>query len=715
MAFMGAKIFGGIMPRIDAGELPFQAAQMARNVDLTGRNLKAINFSDPFYSLNDGEKLVDGIPSGEVVSISTPSKPTVVSERILSSANITTRLTIAAYRWLSYLNPDTNAWVVAPNNADGSIVNLEFTEYGLRIDYAVPSQSFMQKAGIRYLMNGPLFQFKFTERLAADAGPDSSQDFSATDNLSPENAQFPQCMMPFSDSDGNIMGYFQVVRCDHPSAPEEFYDPNISEAVGVARHLPANENTTLATFYVDMNYTTSGRQWFYYVQADVDGSDREGPPSDISDAVQVRPGEMIKITGANGKMVYRSIGSRDGFAALEGGQKVSTSPYYDNFTSPLGQELPMYGNPPTFNQGNLLHPAQFGVAFKAKEVWFSDVYRLHVWPEEWMVKFDTDIMAIQLIGSSVIAFTEGPNGNDGKVYMMTGSDPRYMARYEIVSTAPLLNKLSLCKIGQSLFYVSNDGLMAVTREGAQNLTDAHYTREDWLALTPSGYSAKVANSSVFLECPTGMVLAGWGFVTVNDEFPFNSFLNDRKMFELVTAGPTYRIFWTGTEWQIYHVEDELRLYYSTSDVATPDLATGWVADEGTDQIGTVTPYQEGTNLRIDLKEGIAKVSDWTEKSDVAGLWQSRLFTFSIPVRFNAVRVMSNAYPEGDDAIKLIIRNEDSGTNHSHTITGMKSTRPPRMAMARNWSFTIELPKACEIEHISIASSTAELEIINKVE
>ncbi len=624
MAFMGAKTFGGIMPRIDASELPMEAAQVARDVDLTGRNLKAIDFSAPFYSLNDGEDMVNGIPAGEVVTITPGTVPNVASERILSAANVTTRLTINAYRWLSYLHPDTNEWVVAPNDAEGSIVSLVFTEYGMRIDYAVPAASFHQKAGIRYVMNGPLFQFQFAERSASNAGPDSAQSFPIADNLSPENAQFPQCMMPFSDSNAMIFGYFQVVRCDHPSAPEEFYDPNISEAAGVQRFLPANNSTTMASFYINMNYVDNTRRRFYYVQSEVDGSDREGPPSDISQEVIVQPGERVKITGSQNNRVYRSTGSREGFAALEGGAKLLVSPYYDDFSSPLGQELPMYGNPPTFEDGNLLHPAQFGVAFKNNEVWFSDVYRLHVWPEEWKVKFDSDVAAIQLVGASIVVFTEGPNEDDGRVYMMTGSDPRYMGKHEIISTAPMLNKLSLCKIGQSLFYVSHDGLMAVSREGAQNLTEAHFTREEWLELDPEYYSSEVANSSVFLQ----------------------------------------------------HEDD-------------------------------------GVNLRIDLNEGIAKVSEWTVKTEIAGEWRSRRFAFSTPVRFTAIRVLSLTYPEDDDTINLVIHDEDNGHNYTVPIIGPKSLRPPRMIKSRNWSFTIDVPENGEIEHVAIAGSTAELEIINQ--
>ncbi len=622
MSFMGARTFGGIMPRTDPGELPLEAARVARDVDLTGRNLKAIDFSSPFYALHDGEgNMVDGIPSGEVATVNVPSAPSVAAERILSSANVTTRLTIKAYRWLSYLNPDTNEWVVSPNDAEGTIDNLEFTEYGIRIDFIMPPAVFTQRPGIRYLLNGPLFQFKFTARSLSQAGPDSTQNFPSDGNLSPENAQFPQCMMPFSNSDGLVFAYFQVIRCDHPSAPEEFYDPTISNPSGVARYVPANNSNTMATFYIDMNYATSGRRHFYYVQADVDGSDREGPPSDISSEVVVKPGEHVKITSALDKMLYRSVGSREGFAALEGGAKIASTSYYDNFTSPLGQEIPMYGNPPSdpsFSAGNLLHPAQFGVAFRSNEVWMSDVFRLHVWPEEWKVKFKTNVQAIQLVGGSIIVFTAD------NVYMMTGSDPRYMGKYEIISTAPLLNKLSLCKIGQSLFYVSNDGLMAIAREGAQNLLAAHYTRENWLALDPEHYSAKVANNSIFL-----------------------------------------------------------------------------------------THENDGKNLRIDLNEGIGRVSEWTAKTAKPGTWKSRLFVFPVPTRFNAVRVLAKTYPEGENAIKLTIHNEDAGTNHEITIAGPGSVRPPRLTKARNWSFTVTVPEGGEIEHVAVAGSTAELEIINQ--
>lgn len=489
MPFMGTNRFGGILPARDTSELPAEAAQTALNVDLTGGNLKPIDVSNPFYALHSGSVMVDQIPSGEVISISTPNKPTVTARRMLQALG----LNIYAYVWISYLDPNTGAWVSVKKTVSGEIIDTQYTEYGMKISFGVLPVSFVQNAGILYDVKGPLFQFAFA---ATDDGPDSTLSYPADDSLSPENSQFPPCLHPYSDENGVIFGHFQVVRCDYPTSGEEYYD---NESHGVTRIIPPSNTQTIATFYIDMNYVVNSRRYFYYCSTFYDANGREGPPSDISDVAIIKPGEYALVnvsTSVINERLYRSVDGQ-AFVAVAGGDDVD-SPYLDTFLDALGDALPLYGNPVSFEKGNLLHPAQFGIGFKDEYLYFSDVYRLHAWPDEWKVKFEYDIMAVQLIGSSVVVFTEGPSGNDGKVYMLTGSDPRYMGRYEVITTEPLLSKLSLCKIGQSLFYVSNDGVVSVSSGGPQIITKNHYTRRQWLALTPNLYAAKVADNSIFL-------------------------------------------------------------------------------------------------------------------------------------------------------------------------------------------------------------------------
>jgi len=616
MSFMGTNRFGGIMPRIDAGELPLAAAQAAKNVDLTGGNLKAINFPDPVYKLHNAGALVDQIPAGEVVTIAKPWTPTVSTSRMISTLG----LSIYAWRFLSFLNPSTQEWTSVSYSEQATIAKTIYNEYGMQLEVTVAPVWFTQLPGVLYKLSPAIFQFRFA---SANNGPDSTLRFPSDAAMSAQGAQFPQCFMPYSSS-SVVFGHFQVVRCDHPSAPEEFYDPHIPDIEGVIRNIPEDAGSSTATFEVDMNYVVSTRRFFYYVQTYVDNSDREGPPSEVSKVMVVPPGHKgVIFTGSSTTTkhrLYRSVDGQEGFRLLGEGTGASYA-HLDTFREALGEELPIFGNPPTFAVGNLLHPGQFGVAFTGKEVWFSDAFRLHVWPEEWKVVFETNILAVQLISSSVIVFTSGSSGNNGKVFMLTGSDPRYMGKYEIISTAPMLNKLSMCKIGQSLFYVSNDGLMAVGQDGAQNLTAQHFTRKEWLDLTPANYSAEVADNSIFL-----------------------------------------------------------------------------------------THSGTAPNLRIDLSEEMAKVSVWTARQAVEGLWRSRRFVFPTPTRFTSARVLANLYP-----IRLTVHDEDAGNIYECEIRAAKSSRLPRMNKARSWSFTVDVPKAGVIEHVAIANSTADLEMVNRAE
>lgn len=621
MAFIGTDTFSGLMPRFDESEIPLNAARRAENVDLTGRNLKTIHTASPFYALHDGTDLVDQIPSGEVKTIPTPGKPGVGVRRMLQDLG----LAINGYAFMSYIDISTGEWVVSKETQSATIANVEYTEYGLRIECTLPAiyvEMSGIKIGTRVELTGPLFQFDFTEK---DDGPDSSAKFPETANLSPHNNSYPQCMMPYSDSNGVVFGHFQVMRCDHVPFTTTLYKSDVDLG---KLYFPENKEKLQATFFVDMNYVVNSRRYYYYVSTYYDSDGREGPPSDISDLCTVRPGEHAKITVSSStydKRLYRSVNGQDGFAAVAGGDDVG-SPYIDQFHDALGQALPMYGNPPTFDNGNLLHPAQFGVAFEGKNVWFSDVFRLHAWPDEWKVTFETDVLAVQLIGNSVIVFTAGDTGEDnGKVFMMSGSDPRYMSRMEVITTEPLLNKLSLCKIGQSLFYVSTDGLMQVSNNGPQNITASYYTRRQWQELSPEHYSAETADNSIFL-----------------------------------------------------------------------------------------THNNDGTNLRIDLDEKESRISTWTDKTSVAGEWESRVYSFPAPVRFTTARVYATSYPSSPDPqIKLTLHNQETGEDIVNTVEDSNSFRTPRMSKSRLWSYSLDVPNGCEIKHAAVASATIELDVVKQ--
>ncbi len=527
MPFMGTNKFGGLNPRLDESMVPATAARKAENVDVTGGNVKSINVASPFEALHNGSTLKDQIPSTEVKHIPKPaSKPGVDILKMLDAGDLKLEIWVTAYE--SHYDPDTDDWVthqlasfLSGGYAEITSTQAKHTDYGFRISVDVGTDSFTQYPGIRHIVTPVLFSFNFTS--AATPGPVSNDHI--PEYFSAHNPRCPRVMMPFQDKNGVIIGTFDVFRCDHESAQREYYSWDIVSDAGVTRHVPADNNLTTAEFYVDMHYTYP-RRHYYFVNSYFDDADREGPPSDISDLLTVGPGEHPAVTPATSPdyktRLYRSSQSK-GFLAVEGGDDVSTmledldgdgnaDEYADYEYKPLGDTIPMYGQEPINSDGTndfisptLLHPGQFGVAAKNEsanslpgEVWFSDVYRLHSWPREWMIKFETEIKAIQLVGTTVFVFTKGPSGDDGVVYQVSGNNPQHMSKALVIFTEPLLNELSLCKIGQALYYVSIDGVIGVSSQGPEIITSPYYTRRQWQALSPASYSAKVADDAIFL-------------------------------------------------------------------------------------------------------------------------------------------------------------------------------------------------------------------------
>jgi len=264
-----------------------------------------------------------------------------------------------------------------------------------------------------------------------------------------------------------------------------------------------------------MNYTDPRTRVFYYMQSMVkedSGNEYEGPVSELSTVVQLDPGQGIKLTTTreatyNKNNLYRSADASSGFRLLA---NVDADVFYDAVTLPVTDELEDYGalpdTPANLAVGSALHPAQFALYYKDNMLYPTATGKIWVTPEDYAIEFDTNILAVAISGTSAIVWTAGATGDDGRVYMVTGSNPAALLLYEIASpdVHPLLNKLGLCRLGQTLIWPSHNGLMAVGG-GLEitNLTKDHFTRTEWNDQTPGSMVAKTADKSVFLTVAGG--------------------------------------------------------------------------------------------------------------------------------------------------------------------------------------------------------------------
>lgn len=510
--------FGGLIPSIHPEKLPDTAAQAALNCNLTRAVLEPISVTSPFTSMTTGGVLNSEIPSADIKKITKPSAPALYTQVIGSPVPIIIgpqRWICQAYNWLTiwamtYIvhtedtygsGVITQAHIVDTAQADElTPFDFNYTEAGLTFAVELPSFSyeFLQNSGGPYRVMGPRFQFDFSSG-SSTGGPESSillpNGTSWVDPILPSGA------VPLVDSRGNIYASFQAIDYAGPIYDETLMFDTRS---GTREYPPVGMNPT-GTFVVALNYSDPTRKHFFYCQTARTSDDEEGPPSELSEEVILRPGQLVTLstprpTGYDKGRLYRSTTGGDDFMLLSDVDSPAVL-YTDDGAATKTEPLPPYGNHPAptdaeFIIGSVIHPAQFAAAFYQDHLYLSDFYRFWAWPEEYAIPFQANIDAIALAGNTIIVFV------GGKVYGVSGGNPVSMAKFLISDTAPLLDKKTLARIGGTVFWCTYDGVAACTGGEVQIVTKKHYTREQWLALTPANYTAKVADNSLFLEHST---------------------------------------------------------------------------------------------------------------------------------------------------------------------------------------------------------------------
>lgn len=184
--------------------------------------------------------------------------------------------------------------------------------------------------------------------------------------------------------------------------------------------------------------------------------------------------------------LYRSISSQSGQGTyflvaefpVEQPTYVDTSPDNEVAFNAQMQSLYWYG-PPENLQGMVPFPNGITVGWKDNEIWFSEVYRPHAWPPNYVLTTEFPIVGIGVCGQSVVVCTQG------SPYLVAGVNPSSMALLKINLPEPCLHRGSIVSTDTTVLYVSQNGLIQVSSSGAGgNVTEGWISRERWQALTP---------------------------------------------------------------------------------------------------------------------------------------------------------------------------------------------------------------------------------------
>jgi hypothetical protein len=171
----------------------------------------------------------------------------------------------------------------------------------------------------------------------------------------------------------------------------------------------------------------------------------------------------------------------------------------------LNESLPSLGwdLPPSGLQGIVNMANGIMVGFVGREVYFSEPYRPHTFPIEYVVSVESDIVGIGVYQSgAVICTTSNP-------YVATGSHPASITLTRLDDVEPCQSFRSIINGLDGVRYVSQNGIVLVNQRGATNISKPLITRNEWRTeYFPATVTAAADGSRMLAFNSTS---AGWLF------------------------------------------------------------------------------------------------------------------------------------------------------------------------------------------------------------
>jgi hypothetical protein len=147
--------------------------------------------------------------------------------------------------------------------------------------------------------------------------------------------------------------------------------------------------------------------------------------------------------------------------------------------------------PPDDLKGLVAMPNGMLAAFRNNEVWFSEPYHPHAWPDLYTLVVGDKIVGLGVYDTTLVVLTEN------NPYLITGSSPLAMSQQKLPMLQPCASKRSIAYDQYGVLYASPNGLVSISPAGADVISLPLYAREEWQALIPDSMLGMIYNNQYF--------------------------------------------------------------------------------------------------------------------------------------------------------------------------------------------------------------------------
>ena len=170
---------------------------------------------------------------------------------------------------------------------------------------------------------------------------------------------------------------------------------------------------------------------------------------------------------------------------------IATTSYADTLSvTQLGSELPslFWSPPPSDLKGLVAMPNGILVGFKGNQIWFSEPYYPHAWPENYMLTVDYPIVGLGVYQQTLVVLTTR------YPYLISGVSPSSMSQQKLPIPHPCMSKRSIASDQYGVLYASPSGLVSLGSGNQDVVTVPLYTHDEWTQLNPSTMIGMIYNN-----------------------------------------------------------------------------------------------------------------------------------------------------------------------------------------------------------------------------
>jgi hypothetical protein len=292
--------------------------------------------------------------------------------------------------------------------------------------------------------------------------------------------------------------------------------------------------------------TTENRAYVYTNVSTFGTVKEESAPSPATTVVVTNAGATVTVSGFSAapttgynithRRIYRTItGASTVTYSFVTEIPVGTASYIDSLTvAQLGSELPsLYWNtPPAALKGLTAMPNGILAGFIGNQIWFSEPYYPHAWPEGYMLTVDYPIVGFGVYQTNLVVLTTS------FPYIISGVSPTSMSQQKLPIPQPCVAKNSIASDQYGVLYASPNGLVSLGQGSQDVVTVPLYTRDEWQVLNPSSMVGAVYNNLYMGFTTIDGVIQGFvisrGDIPplVHLDFPTRSLFVDRSTSDL---------------------------------------------------------------------------------------------------------------------------------------------------------------------------------------